>query len=196
TGNWFGCQTYDFQPDSMSLAKALSSAYLPISAVLLSPELSDIVESEARRTGMMAHGYTYTGHPVASAVALKAIEIYQRRDLVGHVRKLAPIFGARLKKLMDNPLVGDAASVGLIGGLELVADRKTRASFAQSAKVGPTCGRFCMEEGLVVRPLLNDRMAVCPPLIISEAEIHELFDRFERGLAKTRDWAKREKLVG
>ena len=194
TGNWFGCQTYDFQPDSMSLAKALSSAYLPISAVLLSPELSDIVESEAKRTGMMAHGYTYTGHPVASAVALKAIEIYQRRDLVGHVRKLAPIFSARLKKLMDNPLVGDASSVGLIGGLELVADRRTRARFAQSAKVGPICGRFCMEEGLVVRPLLNDRMAVCPPLIISEAEIHELFDRFERGLAKTLDWAKREKL--
>jgi 4-aminobutyrate--pyruvate transaminase len=201
TGHLFGCTTYDFQPDSMSLAKALSSAYMPISAVLLSPELTDIVESETRRLGTMGHGFTYTGHPVASAVALKAIEIYQRRDLVGHVRKLAPIFSARLKKLMDNPLVGDAASVGLIGGLELVADRKTRRKFSQSAKfadnakVALTCGRFCMEEGLVVRPLLNDRMAVCPPLIISEAEIHELFDRFERGLARTLNWARKEGLV-
>jgi 4-aminobutyrate--pyruvate transaminase len=195
TGNWFGCTSYDFQPDSMSLAKALSSAYIPISAVLLSPELTDIVESEAKRTGMIGHGFTYTGHPVASAVALKTIEIYQRRDIVGHVRKLAPVFAARLQKLKDNVLVGDADSVGLIAGLELVADRKTRANFARDAKVGLACGRFCLEEGLVVRPLPNDRMGICPPLIISEAEIHELFDRFERGLAKTLEWAKRERLI-
>ena len=195
TGNWFGCTSFDFQPDSMSLAKALSSAYIPISAVLLSPELTDIVESEARRTGMMGHGFTYTGHPVASAVALKTIEIYERRNIVGHVRKLAPVFAARLERLRDNVLVGDAASVGLIAGLELVADRKTRANFPRDTKVALACGRFCLEEGLVVRPLPSDRMAICPPLIISEAEIHELFDRFERGLAKTLDWAKKEGLV-
>jgi 4-aminobutyrate--pyruvate transaminase len=195
TGNWFGCQTYDFQPDSMSLAKALSSAYLPISAVLLSPELTEIVEGEARRQGAMGHGFTYTGHPVASAVALKAIEIYQKRDLVGHVRKLAPIFSGRLEKLKDNVLVGDAAGIGLIAGLELVADRKTKVNFPAAAKVSQACGRFCLEEGLVIRPLLNDRIAVCPPLIISEAEIHELFDRFERGLAKTLDWVRKEGLL-
>jgi 4-aminobutyrate--pyruvate transaminase len=195
TGNWFGCQTYGYQPDSMSLAKGLSSAYIPISAVLLSPELSDIVESEARRIGMLGHGFTYTGHPVAAAVALKTIEIYQRRDIVGHVRRVAPVFAARLKKLMDNPLVDDAKSVGLIGGLELVADRKTKARFAEDAKVAAICGRFCMDEGLVVRPLAGDRMAICPPLIITEAEINELFDRFERGLGKTLDWALREGLI-
>ena len=195
TGNWFGCHTYDFQPDSMSLAKALSSAYMPISAVLLSPELTEIVESEARRTGMMGHGFTYTGHPVASAVAMKAIEIYQRRDLLGHVRKLAPLFAARLKKLMNNVLVGDASSVGLIGGLQLVADRKTKRFFAADARVATSVARFCLEEGLVIRALLNDRIAVCPPLIITEAEIHELFDRFERGLAKALDWARKERLI-
>jgi 4-aminobutyrate--pyruvate transaminase len=195
TGNWFGCQTFGFQPDSMSLAKALSSAYIPISAVLLSPEMTDIVESEARRVGVMGHGFTYTGHPVASAVALKTIEIYERRDIVGHVRRLAPVFAGRLKKLMDNPLVGEAESTGLIAGLELVADRKSKAAFPRDAKVGLACGRFCMEEGLVVRPLPHDRLGVCPPLIISEAEIHELFDRFARGLAKTLDWAKKEGLV-
>ncbi len=195
TGNWFGCQTYNYQPDSMSLAKALSSAYMPISAVLLSPELSEIVESEAKRIGMLGHGFTYTGHPVASAVALKAIEIYQRRDIVEHVRRVAPVFAARLKKLMDNPLVGEADSVGLLAGLELVADRKNKASFPESAKVGAACGRFCLEEGLVIRPLANNRIAICPPLIITEAEIQALFDRFERGLAKTLDWVVREKFI-
>ena len=194
TGNWFGCQTYKYQPDSMSLAKALSSAYMPISAVLLSPELSDMVEQEARRIGTLGHGFTYTGHPVAAAVALKAIEIYQRRDIVGHVRTVAPLFARRLKQLMDNELVGEADSVGLIGGLGLVADRRTRARFAATAKVAQACGRFCLEEGLVVRPLADDRMAICPPLIITADEINELFDRFARGLAKTRDWVTREKL--
>jgi 4-aminobutyrate--pyruvate transaminase len=195
TGNWFGCQTYGFTPDAMSLAKALSSAYIPISAVLLSPETTQMVEDQARRLGMLGHGFTYSAHPVASAVALKTIEIYQRRDIVGHVRKLAPLFAARLARLAENPLVGDAAGVGLIGGVELVADRKTKASFSKEAKVGLTCGRFCEQEGLIVRPLLNDRIAVCPPLVITEAEVNELFDRFERGLAKTLDWAKGEKLV-
>lgn len=194
TGNWFGCQTYGYQPDSMSLAKALSSAYMPISAVLLSPELTEIVESEAKRIGVLGHGFTYTGHPVAAAVALKAIEIYQRRDIVGHVRRVAPVFAARLKGLMDNPLVGQADSVGLIGGLELVADRKTKARFPEDAKIAQACGRFCLEEGLVVRPLAGDRMAICPPLIITEAEIHELFDRFARGLRMTLDWAMKEGL--
>jgi len=195
TGNWFGCQTYGFTPDSMSLAKALSSAYIPISAVLLSPEMTDMVEQEARRLGTLGHGFTYSAHPVASAVALKTIEIYERRDIIGHVRALAPLFAARFAKLGEHPLVGDAQSVGLIGGIELVSDKKTKASFDKDAKVGLMCGRFCEEEGLIVRPLLNDRIAVCPPLVIAEAEVNELFDRFERGLARTLDWAKTQGLL-
>jgi 4-aminobutyrate--pyruvate transaminase len=195
TGNWFGCQTYGYQPDSMSLAKGLSSAYVPISAVLLSPELSEIVEGEARRIGTLGHGFTYTGHPVAAAVALKTIEIYERRDIVGHVRKVSRVFAARLARLAEHPLVGEASSVGLLAGLELVADKKTKANFAEDAKVAPALGRFCLEEGLVVRPLANDRIAICPPLIITEAEVNELFDRFERGLQTTLDWAVGEKLL-
>jgi 4-aminobutyrate--pyruvate transaminase len=179
----------------MSLAKGLSSAYVPISAVLLSPELSEMVESEARRIGSLGHGFTYTGHPVAAAVALKTIEIYERRDIVGHVRTVAKIFAARLARLAEHPLVGEASSVGLLAGLELVANKKTRARFSQSARVGPTLGRLCMEEGLVVRALGIDRIALCPPLIITEAEVNELFDRFERGLARTMDWVTREGLV-
>ncbi|MGZ5938284.1 MAG: aminotransferase, partial [Rhizomicrobium sp.] len=113
TGEWFGCGTYGFEPESMSIAKALSSAYLPISAVLLSPELSEIIEQESGKIGTFGHGFTYSGHPVAAAVALKTIEIYQRRDLVGHVRHVAPLFQKRLKALAEHPLVGEAVGVGL-----------------------------------------------------------------------------------
>ena len=194
TGNAFGCQTYNYQPDSMSLAKALSSAYLPISAVLLSPELVDIIEEEAVRIGGLWHAFTYSAHPVAAAVAVKTLEIYQRRDTFGHVRKVAPVFQARLKALAEHPLVGEANGVGLIGGIEMVADKKTKRNFEAAKGVGTKCGQFCQDEGVIVRPLINDRIALCPPLVITEAEINELFDRFTRGLDKTLDWARREGL--
>ncbi len=189
TGNWFGCQTFNFQPDSMTIAKALSSAYLPISAVLLSPELTQIIEEEATRIGGLWHAFTYSAHPVAAAVAVKTIEIYRRRDIVGHVRKVAPLFNARLTALADHPLVGEAQGVGLIGGIELVADKKTRRNFEPAKKVALTCARLCEEEGLIVRPLMDDRIAFCPPLVIGEGEINELFDRFARALARTQEWA-------
>jgi 4-aminobutyrate--pyruvate transaminase len=195
TGEWFGCQTYQYQPDSMSIAKALSSAYLPISAVILSPEMTDMIEQEARRIGSLWHGFTYSAHPVAAAVALKTIEIYQSRDVMGHVRRVSPLFLQRLTALADHPLVGEARGVGLIGGLELVADKAAKRNFEASKLVGAMCGRFCEQEGLIVRPLASDRIALCPPLVISPDEITELFDRFERGLARTLDWVRAEKLI-
>jgi 4-aminobutyrate--pyruvate transaminase len=192
TGNWFGCATYGFEPSSMTIAKALSSAYLPISAVLLSPEMSEAIETESGRIGTFGHGFTYSAHPVAAAVALKTIEIYQTRDIMGHVRHVAPRFQARLAKLGEHPLVGETQGVGLIGAIEIVADKATKASFEPTKMAAATVSRFIEEEGLITRPLLGDRIALCPPLIINEAEIDELFDRFERGLAKGLDWAKRE----
>jgi 4-aminobutyrate--pyruvate transaminase len=195
TGEWFGCAKYGFEPQSMTIAKQLSSAYLPISAVMLSPELTDIVEQESGKIGTFGHGYTYTGHPVASAVALRTIEIYQRRDIVGHVREIAPLFLKRLKALEAHPLVGEAAGVGLIGAVELVADKKAKRNFDPTKQVAATVNNFALEEGLIVRPLLSDRLAFCPPLVIDEAETNELFDRFERALAKGLDWATREKLL-
>jgi 4-aminobutyrate--pyruvate transaminase len=196
TGNAFGCETYNFQPDSMSIAKALSSAYIPISAVLLSPELVEIIEDEATKIGGLWHAFTYSAHPVAAAVALKTLEIYERRDTFGHVRKVAPTFLKRLFALRDHPLVGEANGVGLIGAVEMVADKTTRRNFEASRLVGARCGQFCQEEGVIVRPLINDRIALCPPLVITEAEINELFDRLERGLNKTLDWVRTEKLLG
>jgi len=196
TGEWFGCSKYGFEPQSMTIAKQLSSAYLPISAVVLSPELTDIIEQESGRIGTFGHGYTYSGHPVASAVALKTIEIYQSRDIVGHVREVAPLFLKRLKALGDHPLVGEAVGVGLIGAVELVADKKAKKNFDPAKQVAATVNSFALEEGLIVRPLLSDRIAFCPPLVIDEAELGEMFDRFERALAKGLDWVTREKLIG
>jgi 4-aminobutyrate--pyruvate transaminase len=192
TGNAFGCQTMNYQPDSMTVAKALSSAYVPISAVMLSPELVEIIEEEATRIGGLWHAFTYSAHPVAAAVALKTLEIYERRDTFGHVRKVAPVFLKRLRALADHPLVGEANGVGLIGAIEMVADKKTKKNFEPSKLVGAMCGRFCEQEGIIVRPLLGDRIALCPPLVISETEVGELFDRFERGLNKTLDWVRAE----
>jgi 4-aminobutyrate--pyruvate transaminase len=195
TGNAFGCQTYNYQPDSMSLAKALSSAYLPISAVLLSPELVEIIEEEAVRIGGLWHAFTYSAHPVSAAVAVKALELYERRDTFGHVRKVAPHFLKRLRALAAHPLVGEADGVGLIGGIEMVADKKIKRNFDAAKGVGAKCNMFCQEEGLIVRPILSDRIALCPPLVITESEIDELFARFERGLNRTLDWVKAEGLL-
>jgi 4-aminobutyrate--pyruvate transaminase len=195
TGNAFGCQTMNFQPDSMSIAKALSSAYIPISAVLLSPELVEIIEAEATRIGGLWHAFTYSAHPVAAAVALKTLEIYEKRDTFGHVKRVAPMFLQRLKALADHPLVGEANGVGLIGAIEMVADKATKKNFEASKLVGTRCGQFCQEEGVIVRPLINDRIALCPPLVITEGEIGELFDRFERGLNRTLAWVRAEGLI-
>ncbi|HSM97026.1 MAG TPA: aminotransferase [Rhizomicrobium sp.] len=195
TGNWFGCETFGFQPDTMTVAKALSSAYLPIAAVMISPELCDIIEAESGKIGTLGHGFTYSGHPVASAVALKTIEIYQERDILGHVRKVGPRFQRRLSRLAEHPMVGETQGVGLIGGIELVSDKKTKGTFDPAKAVAPTFAKFIEAEGLITRPLMGDRIALCPPLIISESEIDEMFDRFERGLASGFDWARRENLV-
>ena len=195
TGNWFGCATYSFEPESMSIAKALSSAYLPISAVLLSPELSEIVEQESGKIGTFGHGYTYSGHPVAAAVALKTLEIYQKRDLVGHVRHMAPLFAKRVQRLGEHALVGEAVSVGLLGALELSANKAKKTPFDPAKQVGAALARLSEEEGLIVRPMIGDRLALCPPLVIDESEISELFDRLGRALDKGLDWAKREKLL-
>jgi len=195
TGEWFGCTTFDFQPDSISIAKALSSAYLPISAVILSQELSEIIEEESGRIGTFGHGFTYSGHPVSAAVALKTLEIYQERKILDHVRKVAPHFQKRVRALADHPLIGEAVGVGLLGGVELVADKKAKKNFEPAKQAGATLAGFAQEAGLIVRPMLGDRIAFCPPLVIDEAETDEMFARFETALGKTLDWATKEKLL-
>ena len=195
TGKLWGAETFGVAPDTMSIAKQLSSAYLPIAAVLISPELADLVDTESGKIGTFGHGYTYGGHPVPCAVALKTIEIYEKRKILDHVRKVSPRFLQRLYKLSEHPMVADAQGIGLIGGIELVADKATKKTFDAGKGVAAKFAVFLQEEGVIGRALLGDRMAFCPPLIITEAEIDELFDRTERAFAKGLAWAKAERLL-
>ncbi len=184
TGNWFGTQTFGMKSTSISMAKAITSAYFPLSALTIEEDLYQAMVEESKKIGTFGHGYTYTAHPVGCAVALKTIEIYEREKIVEHVRKVAPVFLNRLKKLEDHPLVGEARGVGLIGALELVADKSTKRAFDPKKTVAATCVNFLQELGVINRAM-GDSVAFCPPLIITTDEINELFDIVEVALDKT-----------
>ncbi len=190
TGNMFGSQTFGLKPDTISVAKAITSAYAPLGAVTVSEDVYQAMLDESRKIGVFGHGFTYSGHPLSTAVGVKTLEIYQRDDTVGQVRAKAPHFQKRLKAMEDHPLVGEARGVGLIGGVELVADKKAKTPFDPKRLVGAKAAGFCQEEGLVVRAI-TDTLAICPPLIISDDEIDELFDAMERALDKTAAWVKK-----
>ncbi len=194
TGNMFGSETFGMKPDTISVAKALSSAYLPIGAITVGEDMYQAMLDESRKLGTFGHGYTYTAHPVCAAVALKTLEIYEKRDIIGHVRDVMGAFEMRFARLADHPLVGNVRAKGLIGAIELVADKATKRSFAPAQKVGPTCQANAEKEGLLARALAGDIIALCPPLIIKEDEIHEVFDRLERALNATEAWVSKEDL--
>jgi 4-aminobutyrate--pyruvate transaminase len=193
TGNTWGSQTYGMKPDTLSCAKALSSAYVPVGAVMISEPVYQAMLDESRKIGTFGHGFTYSGHPVGAAVALKTLEIYQREDIFGHVRRLAPVFEKRLEALGDHPLVGEARGRGLIGAVELVADKETRQAFVPPMVVAAKCSAFALEEGVILRNIL-DSVAICPPLVIKEDELGALFDRLEKALDRTEAWVAKEGL--
>jgi 4-aminobutyrate--pyruvate transaminase len=195
-GSMFGCQALGFKPDSISVAKALTSAYVPMAAVTVPEAMYQATLDESRKIGTFGHGFTYSGHPVAAAVALKTLEIYARDRIVEQTARKAPHFQARLAALGQHPLVGEARGLGLVGGVELVADKTAKRSFEPKAGVGPRAVQFAEEEGLIVRFLAGDVVSLCPPLIISDAEIDALFDRLGRALDRTLAWATRERLIG
>jgi 4-aminobutyrate--pyruvate transaminase len=192
TGNWWGSQTFGMQPTSVTMAKAVTSAYVPMGALTVPETVYEVLVEASGKHGMLAHGFTYSGHPLACAVALKAIEIYERIDIVGHVRRVAPAFRRRLQALAGHPLVGEARSVGLIGALELVKDKRARQSFEPRLGVGAKAVRLAEEEGVLCRPVGGDNVALCPPLIITGAEIEAMFDCVARALDRTLDWARKE----
>ena len=193
-GTAFGCQSLGFVPDGISVAKALTSGYVPMAAVTVPEPMYQALLDESRKIGTFGHGFTYSGHPVAAAVALKALEIYARERLVEKAAQKAPHFQARLQALAQHPLVGEARGLGLIGAIELVADKTSQRSFDPKAGAGPRAVRLAEEEGLMVRFLAGDAVSVCPPLVITPAEIDVLFDRLGRALDRTLDWVRRERL--
>ena len=182
TGNMFACETYGIRPDMMTCAKQLSSAYLPIAAVLLSDDVYAVMADRSQELGNFGMGYTYGGHPVAAAVALETLRIYEADRVVEHVREIAPHFQERLRALARYPLVGEARGVGLIGAIELVADKKTRAQFDPKLKLNAQVVAKAARHGLIVRAIPMDSIGICPPLIIKPAEIDTLFDRLEEAL--------------
>ena len=181
TGNYWGTQTFGMQPDILTCAKALSSGYIPISAVMVSEAIYQACVVESEKIGTFGHGYTYSAHPVAAAVALETLKIYDERDILGHVRSVAPLFQRRLKALAGHPLVGEARGTGLIGAIELVADKGTKMPFDPVGMAGAKVNALCQENGLISRAM-GDSLALCPPLIITEAEIATMFDRLEKAL--------------
>jgi 4-aminobutyrate---pyruvate transaminase len=194
TGSLWGAQTFGMKPHTLTAAKALSSAYLPISAVIVPEFLYEPIEQASGKVGLFGHGFTYSGHPVCAAVALRTLEIYEERKLYEHVRRVTPRFQQQLAALADHPLVGEARGIGLVGACELVKDKGTRASFDASVAVGAKCMAFCQEHGLIVRAI-GDAVALCPPYIVTDGDIDEIFARYRKGLDATLDWATRERLL-
>jgi 4-aminobutyrate--pyruvate transaminase len=189
TGEWFGCDTYSIRPDIMTVAKALSSSYVPISGTLMTRPIYDALVDGSKRNGVFSHGFTYSGHPVAAAVANEALKIYESDRIIEHVRQVAPRFQQRLHALEGHPMVASTRGVGLVGALEVVRDKATRAPFTAESGVLAQLGQAVLANGLVSRPL-RDAMALCPPLIITEPQIDELFDKLTRSLDQTLEFAR------
>ncbi|SFT96109.1 aspartate aminotransferase family protein [Sedimentitalea nanhaiensis] len=181
TGNWFGSQTMNIRPDIMTIAKGLSSGYAPIGGSIVSDEIADVIGS-----GEFNHGYTYSGHPVAAAVALENLRILEEEDIIGHVRNIAaPYLEKAWKGLADHPLVGEARSIGLMGTIALTPDKDSRAAFAGDAgAVGYICRERCFANNLIMRHV-GDRMIISPPLVIRPEEIDTLVARATRALDET-----------
>ena len=193
TGNMFGTETFKLQPDIITMAKALSAGYQPISATIVNDELYQAFVAQSEKIGVFAHGFTYSAHPVACAVALETLNIYQERKILDHIRQVAPRFQRRLQDLAAHPLVGEARGIGLLGAVELVRDKATKAAFAPASAVGLLAAEIAQEEGLIVRAMV-DSLALCPPLVITEAEIDQMFDLLARALERTQHEIKQRKL--
>ena len=186
-GTPFGCEAMGIEPTTMSFAKAISSAYLPMSAVAVPEFMFDALVEGSRELGNFSHGFTYSGHPVCAAVALRTLELFEERALFQHAADIAVPFQQALHSYADHPLVGETRGIGLIGAVELVADKATGKAFPASRGVGAYCAQAALERGLIVRNL-GDSIAFCPPLIIDGGHVDEMFTKFGEALAATADW--------
>jgi 4-aminobutyrate---pyruvate transaminase len=184
TGEMWGSITCGLAPDMITCAKALSSGYMPIGAVMISEAIYHALVKQSEKIGVFSHGFTYSGHPVPSAVALETLKIYEQDDILSHVRRIGPRMQAGLRKFAEHPLVGEVRGIGLVGAVELVANKATRAPFDASAAVGPYLSKRAQHHGVILRPL-GDSIAFCPPLIIKEAEIDLMLEGFTRALDDT-----------
>lgn len=182
TGKMWGCDTYSIKPDMITCAKQLSSAYQPIGAVLVNEKMYEGFVTGSNKYGVFGTGNTYGGHPVASAVALETLNIYRDDNMIQHVQQVSKTFMQRIEAFASHPLVGDARGVGLIGAFELVKDKTSKEQYPAADKVAVQVAAAARKHGVITRALPGDGIAICPPLIITDDEINEMFDRYGRAL--------------
>jgi len=191
TGNWWGCETMEMIPTTISCAKQLTASYAPLSAIMMPNFIYDAMVEQSKKLGTFGHGYTYGGHPLSAAIGVKTLEIYQKRNIIESVRARAPLFERRVHALKEHPLVGHTRARGLIGGIELAANKKTRTPFDPKLGIGMKCIMLLQAHGVILRAI-GDVIALCPPMIITDEELDHLFDKLELALNETLDWAMRE----
>ena len=194
TGSPFGCQTMGFNPQLVSLAKQLSSAYLPISASVIPEYMHEAMIEPSSKVGVFGHGYTYTGHPAACAAALKTLEIYKRDNLFEHAAEMGEYLQTRLKEFDSHPLVGEVRGRGLLAAVELVANKDSGEAFDDTS-VGAYAKQACQDNGLLIRAVGGNSIAFCPPLIITTDQIDEMVDKFSLAIQTTLQYANKESLI-
>ena len=188
TGNDFGCTTMGInRPAMMTLAKQLSSAYMPIGASLITGDMYEAMIEPSAQVGVFGHGYTCSGHPVACAVALKTLDIYKRDNIFKHAAEVGQYMQQCLSGFKDHPLVGEVRGKGLIAAVELVANKASKQAF-DSGEVGAFAQQACQKNGLIVRAVAGSSIAFCPPLIITTEQVDELIEKFGKALDETLDF--------
>ena len=194
TGEMWGSQKFGLKPDIIVCAKALSSAYFPISAVMVNDEIAEALVRQSEKIGIFGHGFTYSGHPVGAAVALEALDIYQHGGVLEHARRVAPRLQQGLRRFSDRPIVGEVRGLGLIAAVEFVRNRAAKEPYEASHAIGAYVNSRAMAHGLITRAI-GDTIAFSPPLIITESEIDEVLDAFGKALADTETMLKAKGLL-
>ncbi len=181
TGNVWGCDTYEIEPDAIISSKALTCGFMPLGAVILGNEFAERFQAASEKIEEFPHGFTASGHPVACAVGLKAIDVILNEGLLDNVRKVSPYFMNRLRGFEDHPIIGEARGIGLMGALEMVSDKATKAPWDGSLSVSERVANACMDQGLICRPL-GQSVVLCPPFIMDEPLLDEMFDKLSLAL--------------
>lgn len=195
TGNYWGSGTLDVQPDILTCAKALSSSYLPISAVMVNDRVFRAMAEESHSIGTFGHGYTYSGHPVPAAVAVETLKIYDEMKIGENVRTVGAVMQAALReRFAGHELVGEVRGMGLIAAVELVADRATHRNFDAGLKIGARAAKLCEANGVISRGLPGDALAFSPPLIIGEDDVREMVEKVGRAVDELAVQLRRESI--
>lgn len=184
TGNTWGCQTYGFTPDAIISSKNLTAGLFPMGAVILGPELADRVQAAVEKIEEFPHGFTASGHPVGCAIALKAIDVVMNGGLADNVKRLAPRMEAGLRAIMERSNnIGELRGIGFMWALEAVKDKATKTPFDGSLSVSERIANTCTDLGLICRPL-GQSIVLCPPFILTEEQMDEMFEKLEQALNK------------